>query len=54
MFFAFMKDENNNLGYMVITLWSIIDYEVLKMLWVYEDTYFGRVMPKASQHNKWW
>jgi hypothetical protein len=36
---------------MVITLQSIIDYEPLKMLWVYEGIYFGHVMPKADQHT---
>jgi hypothetical protein len=46
-----VKDENNNLGSMVITLQSIIDYEPLKMLWVYEGTYFGHVMPKVGQHT---
>ncbi len=50
-FFAFVKDENNNLGSMVITLWSIIDYKPLKMLWVYEGTYFGHVVLKVGQHT---
>jgi hypothetical protein len=35
---------------MVTTLWSIIDCEPLKMLWVYEGTYFGHVMSKACQY----
>jgi hypothetical protein len=46
-----MKSENNNLGSKVITLRSIIDYEPFKMLWLYEGTYFGHVMPKTSQHT---
>jgi hypothetical protein len=49
--FAFVKDENNNLGSMAITLLSIIDHEPLKMLWVYEGTCFEHVMPKVGQHT---
>lgn len=33
---AFVKDENNNIGTMTITLQFIIDYKPLKLLWVYE------------------
>jgi hypothetical protein len=34
------------LGYMAVTLQSIIDYEPLKLLQVYEGTWFGHVMSK--------
>ncbi len=34
---------------MVATLQSIIDYEPLKLLMVYESTYFGQVMFKVCQ-----
>jgi hypothetical protein len=33
-----VKDENNNIGTMTISLQFIIDYEPLKLLWVYEGT----------------
>ncbi len=45
---AFVKDESNNLGSMVTTLWIIIDFELLKLLWVYEGTCFGHVMFKLQ------
>jgi len=38
---VFVKDESNNLGFMDITLQSIIDCETLKFLRVYEGTCFG-------------
>jgi hypothetical protein len=47
---AFVKNEGSNLGSMATTLWSIIDCEPLKMLWVYAGTYFGHVMFKACQY----
>jgi hypothetical protein len=34
---AFIKDENNNLRSMAITLCSIIDYHPLKLQQVYEN-----------------
>jgi len=46
-----VKDETNNLGSMVMTLQCIVDYEPLKMLWVYEGTCFGHVMFKTAQHT---
>jgi hypothetical protein len=42
----FVKDEDNNLGCMVITLRSIIEYEPLKLLRIYEGICFGHVMFK--------
>jgi hypothetical protein len=47
---AFVKDENNNLTVMAITLQSIIDYEPLKLLMVYEGTCFGHIMFKVCQY----
>jgi hypothetical protein len=44
-----VKDENNNIGTMTIALQFIIDYEPLKLLWVYEGIYFGHVMSKTYQ-----
>jgi hypothetical protein len=44
---TFVKDGSNNLTTMVATLQSIIDYEPLKLLMVYESTYFGQVMFKV-------
>ncbi len=44
-----MKDENNNIGTMTITLQFIIDYEPLELLWIYEGNYFGHVMSKPYQ-----
>jgi hypothetical protein len=35
---------------MVTTMHSIIDYEPLKILRVYEGTYFGHVMSKGCQY----
>jgi hypothetical protein len=36
---AFVKDEgNNNFETMIAMIWSIIDYEPFKLLWVYEGT----------------
>ncbi len=45
---AFKKDEGKNLRSMVTTLWFIIDYESLKLLQVYEGTYFGHGMFKVG------
>jgi hypothetical protein len=47
----FVKDEGNNLGTMATTLCSIIDYELLKFLQVYEGTCFGHVMFKICQYE---
>ncbi len=44
---VFVKDEGTNLTIMVAILYSIIDYEPLKILKVYEGTYFKHVMSKA-------
>ncbi len=46
----FVKYEGNNLGTLFITLRSIIDCELLKLLWVYESTCFGHVMFKTCQY----
>jgi hypothetical protein len=48
---AFVKDENNNLTSMAITLCSIVDCHPLKFLWVYEGTYFGHVMSRTCQYG---
>jgi hypothetical protein len=45
---AFKKDEDNNLRSMVTTLWFIIDCEPLKLVQVYEGTYFGHGMFKVG------
>ncbi len=47
--FAFVKDEGRNLGPMAIILWSIVDCEPLKMLWMCECTCFEHVMSKVCQ-----
>jgi len=47
---AFVKDESNNLIVMVAILQSIVDYEPLTLLMVYEDTCFGHVMFKMCQY----
>jgi hypothetical protein len=47
---AFVKDEGTNLSIMVTTMHSIINYEPLKILRVYEGTCFGHVMSKACQY----
>jgi hypothetical protein len=47
---AFGKDEGINLSIMVATMHSIINYEPLKILRVYEGTCFGHVMSKACQY----
>ncbi len=47
---TFVKDEGNNLGMMSTTLKSIIHYELLKFLWVYESTCFEHVMIKTCQY----
>jgi hypothetical protein len=47
---AFVKDESNNFGIMATTLQSIIDYELFKLLRVYEGTCFGHVMFKMCQY----
>ncbi len=48
--FVFVKDEGSNLGTMDIALCSIIDYEPLKLLQLYEGICFGHVMSKAYQY----
>jgi len=45
-----VKDESNNLGTMVTTLWPIIDCELLKLLQVYEGTWSKHVMFKTCQY----
>jgi hypothetical protein len=47
---ALVKDECNNLGSMVTTLRSFIDFELLKLLWVYEGICFGHAMFKTYQY----
>jgi len=44
---AFVKDEGNNLTTMASTLCSIIGFEPLKLIKVYESTYFKHVMSKV-------
>jgi len=44
---VFVKDEGINLTIMVVVLHSIINYEPLKILKVYEGTCFWHVMSKA-------
>jgi hypothetical protein len=44
---VFVKDEGTNLTIMRVVLHSIIDYEPLKILKVYEGTCFRHVMSKA-------
>ncbi len=44
---TFVKDEGTNMSTMVATMHSIINYEPLKILRVYEGTSFGHVMSKA-------
>ncbi len=46
---AFVKDEGSNLTSMAFTLCSIIDYQPLRLLKVYEGICFGHVMYKACQ-----
>jgi hypothetical protein len=41
---TFVKDENNNLGFIATKLRSIIDYEPLKLLQIYEGIFFGHAM----------
>ncbi len=36
---TFLKDEDNNLGFIATKLKSIIDYEPLKLLQVYEGIF---------------
>ncbi len=47
---AFVKDEDTNLVIMATTLHSIIDYEPMKILKVYEGTCFGHVMSNACEY----
>ncbi len=49
---AFIKDESMNLSTMAPIIHSIIDYEPLKILKVYNSTCFGHVMSKACQYVK--
>jgi hypothetical protein len=44
---AFVKDKANNLTTMASTLCSIIGFEPLRLIKVYEITYFKRVMSKV-------
>jgi len=44
---VFVKDEGTNLTIIIAILHSIIDYEPLKILKVYEGTRFKHVMSKA-------
>ncbi len=44
---AFVKDEGNNLTTMASTLCSIIGFEPLRLIKVYEGTYFKHVMSKV-------
>jgi len=44
---AFCESEDNNLGSTATTFWFIIDFESLKFLWVYEDTFFVHMMFKV-------
>jgi hypothetical protein len=46
-----VKNEGNNLGTMIVALRSIIDYELFKLLQVYEGTCFMHVMFKACQYG---
>lgn len=45
--FAFVKDEGNKLGTMVVELWSIVDCELLNLFQVFEDVCFGHVISKV-------
>ncbi len=45
-----VNNEDINLSIMVATMHSIINYEPLKILNVYEGTCFGHVMSKACQY----
>jgi len=47
---AFIKNESINLSIMATTLHSIIDYEPLNILRVYEGTCFGHVMSRDCQY----
>jgi hypothetical protein len=47
---AFVKNEGNNLTSMASILCSIVDYQPLRLLKVYEGTCFGHVMFKACQY----
>ncbi len=47
---TFVKDEGTNLSGMAATLYSIINYEPLKILKVQEGTCFGHAMSKACQY----
>jgi hypothetical protein len=44
---AFVKDKVNNLTTMAFTSCSIIGFEPLKLIKVYESTYFKHVMSKV-------
>jgi hypothetical protein len=46
----FVKDEDSHIGSMVTIVWSIIEYEPLKLLQVYEGICFGHVMVKMCLH----
>ncbi len=47
---SFMKVEGVNLGSMAITLQFVIDFKPLKLLQVYEGTWFGHVMSKMCYY----
>jgi hypothetical protein len=47
---AFIKDKSINLSAMATILHSIIDYEPLNIIRVYEGTCFGHVMSRACQY----
>ncbi len=47
---AFVRDEGRHLGFMAMTLWFIINYKPLEILWVCECTCFGHVMSKVYQY----
>jgi hypothetical protein len=44
---TFVKDDDNNLGFIATKLRFIIDYEPLKLLQVYEGNCFGHAMFKT-------
>ncbi len=49
-YLAFVKYEVRNLGFMVMTLQSIVDCKPLKILYVYEGICFGHIMFKYYQY----
>ncbi len=48
---TFVKDEENKLGFIATKLRSIIDYELLKLLRVYEGIFLGMRYLKCATYD---